>query len=111
MSTVRKECQGRSPHRYKDNPLEKAFALAWQEANSNPTGPGLVRGTLAYLMDDNNRGTPVPPLSERDWDVANTVVQWLGSPVGQGFLEHVLSKDVAASFRANLKRCTDENDG
>jgi hypothetical protein len=97
-----------SPYRYADNPLEKAFAVAWQEAN-NEERPGLVRATLAYLMDKSNRGMPVPPLTDRDWLVANTVVQWLGSPVGQGFLEHILSKSSAAGFRHNLERCTDES--
>jgi len=108
VSQIKKQFQGLSPHRYSDNPLEKAFARAWQEANDVEI-VGVGRATLAYLMDEQNRGMPIPPLTERDWLVANTVIQWLGSPVGQGFLEHILSKRVAAGFRYNLERCTDEN--
>ena len=73
--------QGISPHRYKDNPVEHLFALEWQKRNQQ------ARSTLAYLMSTDNRGDVA--LSERDWQVAATVIQWLGSPVGQSFLERV----------------------
>jgi len=77
--------QGISPHRYGQNPLEKRFAQYWQDLNSRPT-----TATLDYLMDPANRGTPIPALTEREWKVANTLIQWLGSPVGFGFLRDVL---------------------
>lgn len=91
-----------SPHRYKDNPLEKAFAVAWQEANDESI-PGRGHPTLAYLMDREGRGTPQPPLTDRDWLIACTVVQWLGSPVGQGFLKHVLAKSAAKQVREDIQ--------
>lgn len=103
MTRIKRQFQGMSPHRYQDNPLEKAFAAAWQEANDQ-TRPGMVHSTLAYLMDENNRGRPNPPLTQRDWLVANTVIQWLGSPIGQGFLKDVLKRqtDSARLFRQDL---------
>ncbi len=55
-------------------------------------------------MDEKNRGAPNPPLTDRDWLVACTVVQWLGSPVGQHFLEHVLGKSAGKQVRENLER-------
>lgn len=64
--------------------MEQRFALAWQEENEEPSG---VKGVLAYLLGDGHRPGEV---SERDRLVAATVVQWLGSPVGQAFLSRVL---------------------
>jgi len=79
---VRKH-QGLSPHRFKDNPCEKAFAKAWREMNQQ------LR-TLDWLLDPDPGGTcRAPECSERDELVAATVVQWLGSPGGQFFLDQV----------------------
>ncbi len=94
-----KQFIGVSAHRYKSNPLEEAFAGKWEEENS---GPGRSRTTLDYLMDPNNRGEPSPCISERDWLVASTLIQWLGSPVGSNFLINVLSGPDGAYFRQNL---------
>ena len=43
------------------------------------------RGVLDYLLaEDSNY--PKGEVTERDRKVAATVIQWLGSPVGQSFL-------------------------
>lgn len=63
-----------------ENPEEVRFAKAWDQHNE--------RGqTLAYLLDPNN-GVGMGPIdpADRDVVVAATVMQWLGSPVGQNFL-------------------------
>lgn len=67
---------GRATHRFKDNPEEKRFAEAW--ASTNDQGH-----VLEYLMGDGARRADIEP---RDREVAATVIQWLGSPVGQCFL-------------------------
>jgi hypothetical protein len=54
-------------------PLEKAFVEEWNE---------LAPRTFGYLMDNDD-------YSPRDAKVAATVIQWLGSHVGQCFLEDV----------------------
>jgi len=95
---VREKFQGVSPHRYGDNPLELLFSQHWQDLNSRPTTT-----TLDYLMDRENRGLPDPPLTDREWRVANTVVQWLGSPVGFGFLREVLGPHVRKCLVKALK--------
>lgn len=71
-------------HRLKDNPLEKRFVDRWEEDNR-------MGRTLEYILSNDN--TPVVP-SDRDVIVAKTVIQWLGSPVGQGFLSQALGFDV-----------------
>lgn len=70
-------------YRLKDNPLEKKFAEAWELENE--------RGDLLdHLMDirEMQGGSP-PEAAEIPRTVAATVIQWLGSPVGQGFLSNL----------------------
>jgi hypothetical protein len=72
--------KGVSTHRFRDNPEELRFAQAWDDQNK-------YGHHLAHLLDTRSvhTGEP-PPVSERDEVVAATVIQWLGSPVGQAFL-------------------------
>lgn len=73
--------KGLSRHRLRDNPEERRFADAWQAHNDQGH-------TLDHLLDP-RRGEPFgypPACDEPARVVAATVVQWLGSPVGQGFL-------------------------
>lgn len=67
-------------HRLKDNPEEKAFADAWQQQQQT----GYL---LDHLLDCSNSSWSHPPsASKAAVEVAATVIQWLGSPVGQNFL-------------------------
>jgi hypothetical protein len=75
---VSKPVTGLHTHRFADNPEEKRFAEAWDTNNSQGR-------TLTYLLGIGDQRFPTPPL-ERDEQIAATVIQWLGSPVGQGFL-------------------------
>ena len=72
--------KGLRPYRFKDNPEEKRFAEAWAKQCEN----GKV---LDHLLDERpvQQGYP-PSASLRDEVVAATIIQWLGSPVGQYFL-------------------------
>tara|TARA_R100000656_G_scaffold104176_3_gene76344 strand:+ start:12994 stop:13572 length:579 start_codon:yes stop_codon:yes gene_type:complete len=92
---------GRSRHRIKDNPLEKRFADMWEKLNGFDPG----RGILSYLLaNDNNRPDDV---NERDAEVAATVIQWLGSPVGMGFVRDVLQLDKMRDALRYLKESMD----
>lgn len=90
MKKPTKKWQGLHPHRYADNPLERKLALAWAEFNKAPNG-----GTnhLDYLMDKKNKGCP--PATDAQRLTANTVIQWLGSPVGLAWLVDNIGEDVA----------------
>lgn len=76
--------RGYSTHRFKDNPEEQRFAEAWDAVNSSGQQP-VAADFLPYLLTPGDQRFPVEP-SERDRRVAATVIQWLGSPVGQGWL-------------------------
>jgi hypothetical protein len=62
-------------HRWKANPEEKRFALAWA---------GVDERNLDYMLSTDQQFPPTA--SDRDRVVAATVMQWLGSPVGQAWL-------------------------
>lgn len=81
--------QGKNIHRFNQNPLEKVFAKRWQELCENG-------GNLEYLLSGptNQR----LPITDKEQIAANTVIQWLGSPVGQYFLITVLATEGAKDF-------------
>ena len=81
--------KGRSQYRFKNNPKEQIFAEVWEDQN---TQNGECRGILDYLLakDPNH---PMGEVTDRDREVAATVIQWLGSPVGQSFLIDVEIKE------------------
>lgn len=80
--------KGLHTYRFADNPLEARFAKLWQVWNSQPT---CEHALLGYLLSKDNRREPV---SNRDAQVAATVIQWLGSLVGTSFLSEVLNISV-----------------
>jgi hypothetical protein len=67
-------------HRFKGNPDEEAFAVAFSK---------FAKANLGYLLEPveaRDRHIRPPEPSVRDYVVAETIIQWLGSPVGKGFL-------------------------
>lgn len=77
--------KGKHIHRFKQNPLEQQFAELWEEGNSGKRG----RDVIDYLMAE-DPNSPMGEVTKRDREVAATVIQWLGSPVGQNFLARIL---------------------
>lgn len=71
---------GIAPYRFDDNPLELRFALAWQKVNVD-------YATLDYLVGNQAHAQPC---SDEERTTVCTVIQWLGSPIGQCFLRDVL---------------------
>lgn len=70
-------------HRFKDNPLEELFHdefLKMFEGKIDLSAIvfGFSNGTQAY---------PKEFLIDREENICLTLIQWLGSPVGQGFLD------------------------
>ena len=76
---------GKNTHRFKTNPLEKRFADLWEQHN-------MQGHTLEYILSDTlNERMPVS--EDTEIDVA-TMMQWLGSPVGQCLLSDALGVGV-----------------
>lgn len=77
--------EGKNIHRFKQNPLEQDFAEAWEEINTDSYGKLNGKCALDYLLAK-NPNEPRGEVTDRDRMVAATVIQWIGSPVGQSFL-------------------------
>lgn len=73
--------RGLKRYRFKTNHNheEYRFAKKWEE--------WCDRGHLEWLLSSN--GEQALNLTERDAQVAATIIQWLGTPVGRGFLQEL----------------------
>lgn len=74
MSANRK---GLHEYRFKDNPHEQIASELWAKRN-----------VLPDLLGDGSYGGRVHP-TDREYQVAATLVQWLGSPVGRSFVREL----------------------
>lgn len=104
MASKKKGHLGLHVHRFKENPEEKKFAEAWEDQNKHGKN-------LAYLLDQSGSNMPSSP-SVRDEVVAATVIQWLGSPVGQAFLRDLGYVNLDPPKKTSKKgcKCFDEID-
>lgn len=68
-------------HREPQHSEEKRFLKAWQMWNRDA-----VLDLIMYEGPHPPLVNRPPEVSDRDAQVAATVIQWLGTPVGQGFL-------------------------
>lgn len=88
---VKKAWRGLHANRYQREALERAYALAWQlHCTEKISVSGNRPDMLDYLLATDQSHPVVARASDRDREVAATVIQWLGSPVGQGFVQGVL---------------------
>lgn len=73
---MKKRHTGIAQYRLKDHPTERIAADYWQKHGD---------GLLPYLLGGGERAEP----SDRDWLVASTLFQWLGSPVGRAVVRYL----------------------
>lgn len=86
------------------NALERAFAAEWEEENE--------RGHVLAWLTTKEQGAWTRPgqlPTDRDREIAATVVQWLGSNVGRDFLCNVLTRPEAKAWRVEFERRRDED--
>lgn len=77
----------------KQNVRERVFAEEWQRFNK---GPDKYLTQLAWMLSRDQRF--IMPPSPRDYEVAATVIQWLGTEGGQSWLQKTMKRaDNAAS--------------
>lgn len=85
----------------KTNPRERVFAEEWNRINTqDPLGYSLL-DRLCHEPRDSFAvgGPPSGTCNERDHQIAATVIQWLGSNVGQGFLDQTIPRVKAAQTK------------
>lgn len=83
--------------RTKHNPRELAFYEQWKKENQPIAGINSGNGILQDLFIESKVGDPfykkwVLEINNRDRMIVATVIQWLGSNVGMGFLYSVLER-------------------
>ena len=79
--------KGKNANRLEANPVEKKFAEAWDEMNDLSRQGSL--GTLNWLLAEDPNWPKDGEVTPRDRMVAATVIQWLGSNLGQYFLGQI----------------------
>jgi hypothetical protein len=78
---------GVNHHRLKSNPNELEMAKAWVHfIESGQAMPERRPDHVDFLLDSGQTVPHCKLASDRDRQVAATVIQWLGSPVGRGFI-------------------------
>ena len=84
--------QGLNHGRTQREATEKAFVEVWRKINEEASGPinDFPHRLLEHILSPNQPQMEV--ISDRDVVVAETVIQWLGSNVGQNFLKEVVNK-------------------
>ena len=70
------------PQRFEDNPKEKEFFDKFLKSHHREGYSDMEN----IVFGTNERGRPKDYLSEREKEIVVSTIQWLGSPVGQGFL-------------------------
>lgn len=72
-------------YRFKDNPKEKEFFDKFQDLFLH--NYFTLRTLDAVIFGWNNDSNPNDYLNDREVAICTNLIQWLGSPVGQGFLK------------------------
>jgi hypothetical protein len=97
--------KGLHQYRLEQNPNEEVFAKTWEERNISKITKNIDgRSTLDFLLAINSN-EPNGEVTSRDRKVAATVIQWLGSPVGQGFIQ-----ECQEIINQNNKSCNHPSD-
>ena len=71
-------------YRFKDNPKEKEFYDKFKDMFFHNNFA--LRTLDAVIFGWDNDNNPNDYLSDRETAICTNLIQWLGSPVGQGFL-------------------------
>lgn len=91
----------KNTRRLSQNPLEAAFLKTWNDPRFDLT--------LDYIASD--RPNECGVVSDRDREIAATVIQWLGSPVGQCFLEEATGIEIRKQLPKELLYLIDDASG
>ena len=72
-------------YRFKDNPDEEKFYDEFMELFGDANGQTQL-SSIVYGWKDDRQQTPNKWIDDNDMPQYENLIQWLGSPVGQGFL-------------------------
>jgi hypothetical protein len=74
-------------HRLKENQKEQEFHDKFKEMFESSNTTRNVLSAIIFGWKNDSQNYPKKFLTEREEDICLNLIQWLGSPVGQGFLK------------------------
>jgi len=75
-------------YRFKDNPKEKEFHDKFLEMFKHDRMANSTLSAIIFGWNDDRQNYPKQFLTEHEENICLNLIQWLGSPVGQGFLDN-----------------------
>lgn len=74
-------------YRFKENPKEEEFHNKFIEMFKNNGMANKSLSAIVFGWSNDRQNYPKEILSEKEEDICVNIIQWLGSPVGEGFLD------------------------
>ena len=74
-------------YRFKSNPKEEILHDKFIEMFNSDAMADKTLSAIIFGWENDRQNYPKEYLTEREKDICLNLIQWLGSPVGQGFLE------------------------
>lgn len=74
-------------YRFKDNPKEQEFHDKFKDMFSQDNMARESLSAIVFGWANNSQSYPTQYLTEDEECICLNIIQWLGSPVGQGFLD------------------------
>jgi len=76
-----------NPHRFEENPIELLILKEWLYFNKDDKGESVYRA-IAFNVEDRKNAF----LNSEQEKLINSTIQWLGTPVGVGFMRNLFNK-------------------
>lgn len=80
--------KGTKQYRFKDNPKEKELHDKFIEMMSSDLSSHDMLSSIVFGWKNERQNTPKQYITEEQQTICVNLIQWLGSPVGQGFLRN-----------------------
>lgn len=81
--------KGYKTYKHKNNPIEKELHDKFIEEYVENKYSGEILEKMIFGCSNDAQTIPNDYLSEREKEIIISTIQWLGSPVGQGFLSGI----------------------
>lgn len=96
MLAVRFIMKSNKEYRFKDNQKEQEFHDKFKEMFECDNIAKTTLSAIVFGWENDRQKYPKEYLTDKEKDICLNLIQWLGSPVGQGFLDscgYVLKND------------------
>jgi hypothetical protein len=87
MLAVRFIMKSNKEYRFKDNQKEQEFHDKFKEMFERDNMTNKTLSAIVFGWENDRQNYPKEYLTEKEEDICLNLIQWLGSPVGQGFLD------------------------